>query len=226
MHGIVDSLEPITLVGAGSLTHFDLMEATSLAPRVVAVDGGAAHCVAFGQAFEAVIGDLDSVPAGLSAVIPDAKLHEISEQETTDFDKALRSVAAPLVIGTGFGGARVDHYLAALNTLVRHSHRHCVLLGGEDIVFVAPPTLTLDLARGTRVSLFPMTAVTGRSAGLLWPIEGLTLAPHARVGTSNEVTGPVTLQMDASGLLVILPRACLREAVKALLAGAAPWRAL
>ncbi|MGR3637050.1 MAG: thiamine diphosphokinase [Shimia sp.] len=202
------------------------MQATNLAPGVVAADGGAAHCVFFGLDPEAVIGDFDSLSDDVRRAIPAAKLHQITEQETTDFDKALRSMDAPLVVGIGFGGARVDHHLAAFNTLVRQADRRCVLLGGEDVVFAAPPELTLRVAAGTRVSLFPMARVTGRSEGLLWPIDGLVLAPDGRVGTSNTANGDVWLRMEAPGMLVILPRDCLAEAVRALLAVDAPWPAL
>ncbi|TCL09021.1 thiamine pyrophosphokinase [Shimia isoporae] len=223
MTAIVESLELITLVGAGSLTNADVIEATQVAPRVVAADGGAAHCLDFELAVEAVIGDFDSIPARVLSEIPANRMHRIAEQETTDFDKALRSIEAPLVVGIGFGGARVDHHLAAFNTLVRLSHRQCVLLGGEDVVFTAPPKLTLDLAAGTRVSLFPMTHLTGRSEGLEWPLEGLSLAPNGRVGTSNAAKGPVHLEVGAPGMLVILPRSCLQEAVRALTDSGASW---
>ena len=223
---IVESLEPITLVGAGSLTKADVIEAQTFASRVVAADGGAAHCLAFGLLPEAVIGDFDSIPKAVLAEIPADRLFQVSEQETTDFDKALRSVTAPLTIGIGFGGARVDHFLAALNSLVRAANTRCVLLGGEDVIFVCPPELQLELEADTRVSLFPMADITGRSTGLEWPLDGLRLSPSGRAGTSNTATGPVHLSFDNPGMLVILPRACLSEAVRALQASDARWPAL
>lgn len=216
----------MTLVGAGSLTNLDVIQARNLAPDVVAADGGAAHCLSFGLVPEAVIGDFDSLTEDVRAAFPAHKLHQITEQETTDFDKALRSVDAPLIVGIGFGGARVDHHLAAFNTLVRQANRRCLLLGGEDLVFAAPPDLTLKVAAGTRVSLFPMARVSGQSDGLMWPIDGLELAPDRRIGTSNTALGDVRLRMDAPGMLVILPRACLAEAVRALLAADATWPVL
>lgn len=226
MTAIVKSDAPITLVGAGSLTKQDVMEARSVAPQVVAVDGGVAHCVSFGLNPEAVIGDFDSASEASLAAFPDVPHHQIAEQESTDFDKALRSVAAPLTIGIGFGGARVDHHLAAFHTLVCRPEARCILLGGEDVVFAAPPELSLDLAAGTRVSLFPLAEVTGRSTGLEWPIEGLVLSPMGRVGTSNRATGEVHLQFDGPGMLVILPRDCLDAAVRSLAASDASWPAL
>ncbi|MCP4820200.1 MAG: thiamine diphosphokinase [Shimia sp.] len=223
---IVKSDAPITLVGAGSLTKADIIEALSVTSGVVAADGGAAHCLQHDLIPEAVIGDFDSVPDTVLASIPAERLHRIVEQETTDFDKALRSIAAPLLIGVGFGGARVDHFLAALNSLARSANTRCVLLGGEEVIFAAPPALSLNVPVGTRVSLFPMATVTGRSRGLEWPIDGLMLRPDGRVGTSNKATGAVHLSFDVPGCLVLLPRSCLREVVRSLVASDAAWPAL
>jgi thiamine pyrophosphokinase len=95
-------------------------------------------------------------------------------------------------------------------------------VGREDVVFAAPPEVRLALRAGDRLSLYPLARVTGTSEGLDWPIAGLTFAPDGRVGTSNRVTaGPVALQFEAPGMLVILPRARLDAAFDALSPG---WR--
>jgi thiamine pyrophosphokinase len=72
-----------------------------------------------------------------------------------------------------------------------------------------PPRLAIDLPPGTRVSLFPMAPVTGRSEGLRWPIAGIPFAPAGRIGTSNEATGPVRLAMDGPGMIAVLPARAL-----------------
>jgi thiamine pyrophosphokinase len=221
---IVDSAEPVTLVGGGAASLADLAEARKLAPRLVAADGGARLCLAAGLAPEAVIGDMDSLDAASAAQLPAGALHRIAEQDSTDFDKALRSIRAPLVLGVGFLGDRVDHQLAALNRLVARPGRAVILLDRADVICHLPPELTLALAPGARVSLFPMAAVTGRSEGLAWPIDGLDFAPDARVGTSNAATGPVRLRMDGPGMLLLLPRDCLTT-LAAALRRAAPWPA-
>ncbi len=168
----------------------------------------------------AVIGDLDSLGADALARIPADRLHRIEEQDSTDFDKALSHIVAPLVLAVGFAGARLDHELAVYNALVRLADRPAVVIGEHDICFHAPPRLRLDLPTGTRVSLFPMAAVTGHSTGLRWPIKGLVFAPDGRVGTSNQASGgPVTLAMDGPGMLVILPRLMLRAVIPVLARG-------
>ena len=213
---IVRSAAGVTLVGGGPVSATMLALARAHAPRLVAADAGADRLLRLGAVPEAVIGDFDSVSAAARAAFAD-RLHPISEQETTDFDKALRSVAAPFTLGVGFAGARMDHGLAVLNTLARYPDRRCLILGAQDVTFLAPPDVTLDLARGTRLSLFPLGPVRGESRGLVWPIGGIDFAPGGAIGTSNRVAdGPVRLEFDAPRMLVILPRAALPRALAAL----------
>ena len=87
----------------------------------------------------------------------------------------------------------------------------------QDVVFLCPPEMRLRMRRGDRLSLWPLAAVTGRSTGLEWPIDGINFAPDGMIGTSNRVTAPdVLLKMDAPGMLAILPRNRLDAALTAL----------
>lgn len=220
---IVHSDSPLTLIGGGEADLALLRALRQFAPQVVAADGGAALALAAGLEPLAVIGDMDSLGAADLARIDPALVHHVTEQDSTDFEKALCRVDAPLILGLGFLGARRDHELANYNTLVRHAHRACILVGADEIVMLAPPDLSLDLDPGTRVSLFPMRAVTGRSSGLLWPIDGIGFSPDGRVGTSNAATGPVRLAFDAPGMLLILPRSGLAQVVAAAAARPGWW---
>ncbi|MDT8856743.1 thiamine diphosphokinase [Paracoccaceae bacterium Fryx2] len=221
-HPIVESCDGVTLVAGGPVRRRDLVAALRRAPRLVAADGGADKALAAGMMPEAVFGDLDSLSAAGRDRLGPARLHPIEEQETTDFDKALRSVRAPFVLALGVLGGRVDHELAVLNALVRQPGQVCLLVGAQDVVFHAPPALRLRLRTGDRLSLFPLAPVRGTSAGLRWPIDGIGFAADGMVGTSNLVTAPeVALTMAGPGMLVILPRARLDAALSALLPG---WR--
>lgn len=220
---IVDEHEPVTLIGGAEVTSERLARARALAPHVAAADSGADAALAHGIRPMAVIGDFDSLSEDARRTLPPEVQHPIAEQDSTDFDKCLRNIKAPLVIGIGFSGDRLDHQLAAYNTLVRHPARRCVLLGAEELVFLCPPSVSLPVAAGTPVSLFPMAAVAGTSDGLRWPIGGLSFAPDGRVGTSNTATGAVQLSMTAPRMLVILPQSTLETVVTALLATKASW---
>lgn len=79
--------------------------------------------------------------------------------------------------------------------------------------------------KGALVSLYPMQPVSGRSQGLHWPIDGLRLEPGGRIGTSNRSTGPITLEADTPGLLVVLPKPCLPQVTQALAALPQTWPA-
>ena len=220
---IVHASEPVTLIGGAAVTKTRIERALSLAPQVVAADSGADAALAHGVEPAAVIGDFDSVSEAARRALPPAAQHRIAEQDSTDFEKCLRNIRAPLVIGIGFSGDRLDHALAAYNTLVRYPGRRCILLGAEELVFLAPPSVSLDLAPETRVSLFPMGAVEGVSDGLQWPINGLNFAPDGRVGTSNISTGTVHMSFTAPKMLVILPEQSFESVVQSLLGTTALW---
>lgn len=211
---VVQSTCGVTLAGGGGFSLKLLQTARKWAPRVVAADGGADRLLRLGVEPEAVIGDLDSITTKARARLKD-RLFPIREQVTTDFDKALRSVQAPFVLGVGFSGARLDHGLAVLNGLVRHKDRRCLLLSAQDVVFLAPREMTMTLPMGSRLSLFPMGEVTGTSKGLRWPLDGLHFAPGGMIGTSNQVVGPVRLGFDADLMLVILPLTAVAAALDA-----------
>ena len=200
----VESHGPVTLLGRAPCRRADLDWALARAPTLVAADGGAETAISFGRTPDRVIGDMDSLSGAVARALPPGSQISVSDQDTTDFEKCLDRIRAPLVIGLGVLGRRIDHTLAALSCIARRDAA-CLLVGPDDVAFAAPLNLTLDLPPGCRVSLFPMTAVTGRSSGLEWPIDGIPFAPGGRIGTSNRATGPVSLALDGPGMLILLP---------------------
>jgi thiamine pyrophosphokinase len=200
----VDSLCGVTLAGGGPFSGVALARARTRAEYIVAADGGADRLIALGAEPQAVIGDLDSISAGARARLGARVLH-IPDQDSTDFDKAMQQIKAPYILALGFVGGRADHGLAVFSGLVRAAHQTCILIGPKDLVFLAPLEMQLNLRIGTRLSLFPMGGVRGQSQGLHWPIDGIDFAPDGVIGTSNRVSGPVSLQFDARKMLVILP---------------------
>lgn len=213
---IVDDARGITLVGGGPVGAGEIEAALELAPALVAADSGAVAALAVGHVPLAVIGDLDSLPPAARRRLPPDRLHRIEEQDSTDFDKALRHLRAPLLLGVGFLGGRLDHQLAAGSSLISGIGPPCILIGAHEVVLAAPPRLAVETQPGDIVSLFPLRPVRGRSEGLHWAIDGIKLAPGGRVGTSNRATGAMLIETECPGLLVILPRARLAAAAAAL----------
>ena len=205
----------ITVIGGGQVSDADLALAMTIAPVLVAADGGADRALELGRLPDWVIGDLDSISdRGRAAVPPDRLLH-VAEQDSTDFVKCLTRIDAPIVMAVGFAGLRLDHTLAALTALVAQDVPRVIMIASDDVIFVAPPRVTLPLMPGTRVSLYPMGPARGTSSGLEWPIDGIDFAPGGRVGTSNRATGLVSLRIQGK-MLVILPRKSLGTVLTAL----------
>ncbi|MEM7545252.1 MAG: thiamine diphosphokinase [Pseudomonadota bacterium] len=196
----------VTLLGSGPVDVPDLDAALERAPHLVCADGGANR---LGQLRpEAIIGDLDSLAnhARWRSLLGDRLLH-VPEQDSTDFEKCLRHVEAPLIIAVGFLGGRLDHELAVLHAIIA-DERRIVLLGVADVVMSAGTSVTMAAEPGQRVSVFPMGPVTGTgSTGLRWPLAGLAMNAGTRIGTSNEATAPrISMSFDQSGAVLILPR--------------------
>lgn len=213
---IVHEKVPVTLIGGGIVHDLDIKDAVSLAPICVAADGGADVALASGVELAAVIGDFDSISPETQATLPQHLQHRIVEQESTDFDKALRNIDAPLVLAIGFSGGRFDHQLAVLSVLAAYPDRSCILVGQTELTLLCPPVLDLSLDPGSVVSLFPLGPVQGTSTGLEWPIDGLHFDPLGRIGTSNRATGPVHLEVDAPHMICFLPREVLPNLMQAL----------
>lgn len=214
---IVDTNDPITLLG-GSQAKTDAVDlALDFAPNLVAADGGARAALRLGLIPKAVIGDFDSVDADTIAQIPSERLHRITEQDSTDFDKCLRNINAPYILAVGFSGGRLDHELAVYNALTRHPDKCCIVLGEVDLCFLLPQDIQLTLPIGTRVSLFPLAPCCAKLTGLRWSFEALEMAPDGKIGTSNESAEDVVrVQVNNQKLLMILPLAHLGAAITAL----------
>lgn len=210
----------VTLLGAGRSIPEVVKQAFEIAPILFAADGGANAALDMGYMPDGVIGDLDSLMPEIRGQLPADRVYCVPDQDSTDFDKCLRTIHAPLILATGFTGQRLDHELAAYSSLLRHPQQRCILLGEVDLCFLAPLRMRIGLPVGTRFSLFPLSQCRVDATGVLWPVDRLEMAPDGIIGTSNETTGEeVTLQVSKRKLLVILPRTHLPAAIEALTGG-------
>ena len=212
---IVSSPCPITLIGGVNPASKTLSETLSIAPLVVAADGGADHALAEGLTPAAVIGDMDSISGAAREAFQDV-LHPIAEQNSTDFDKALRHIDAPLVLALGFLGDRFDHSLAALHVLLKYRSRPVLLIGDHDVVFICPPKIVLCLPVGMRISLMPITDARVDTEGLKWDIRDGAMSMRDFIGSSNEVAQATVSIHAMGGLAILTPLAALDSVVAAL----------
>lgn len=188
---------------------------------MVCADGGADTALSAGLTVEAVIGDMDSASAAAKTAYG-AVLHPIAEQNSTDFDKCLRNIEAPAILGVGFLGDRVDHTLAVLHVLQKY-RRPIVLLGADDLVFMVPDQVRFDAVLGQRVSLMPVTDSIVTSRGLKWEVTDAPMSMRDFIGSSNEATAQVVEVRATPGMAVIMPPEALGS-VWAELTGGVPAR--
>ena len=216
---------PVVLVGGGVVDSALLI---ALAPhvRLVGLDGGGNTILAAELVPEMVIGDGDSfiAPEGVDLEGLGTELVVLSDQNSTDFDKALRTLSAPYFVALGVLGDRLDHGFASLSSLMRPPVGTRVLLIGRDdaVRYVARPHFSVSIPADTRVSIVTLAPVRFiESTGLAYPLTGLILAPGGQGGTSNRASADrVTIIQEStgSGYFLICPAA----AASALLPKADP----
>ena len=187
---------------------------------LIAADGGAGALIAAGRRPAVLVGDLDSVPGTLAdQLAADGVVIERhpEDKEASDLELALERAISDgarsiLIIGA-FGGARLDHALAAALLLadrrylaidIRARHRHST-------VRVAHPERDVDLEGevGDLVTLLPVAgdAQGVTTTGLRWPLSGATLSLGRSRGLSNEVvTSPASVMLKHGAMLVIETR--------------------
>lgn len=212
---IVSSAAPIVLIGGAQVDPRVVSDALKFSRSIVCADGGANTAYDLGLAPLAVIGDMDSIGEAARAAFAPA-IHQIPEQDTTDFDKALRHIAAPLVIGVGFLGDRLDHAMAGLHVLLKNRDRPVVLLGDHDVVFMSPAEITLELPVGSRVSLMPVTDVRVRTEGLRWEVDGSQMSMRDFIGSSNQAAAARVTVHATEGLAIMLAPQALAAVVDGL----------
>ena len=185
------------------------------AAAVIAADGGLRHLLPLGHRPDALIGDLDSLPAGVVAEEAAGRvIRHPRDKDETDLELALLYAVAQypghevLILG-GFGG-RLDHMLANILVLA-----HPRLLG-QPIRFVddresawlltadALGATTIRGAPGDIVSLLPLggPAHVLATTGLRWPLHNETLLFGPARGVSNEMTAAEATVRVGAGVVV------------------------
>ncbi|KJZ21045.1 hypothetical protein TW80_07155 [Loktanella sp. S4079] len=215
---IVSEQHTVCLVGGARVNPATITLILPHVEKFIAVDGGADHLLTHEKTPIAVIGDLDSISEHARATFAEQLVH-IAEQDTTDFEKALSRVDAPVVIAAGFTGGRIDHTLATLNVLARFSERRVVLVDDCDASFVISGRFCeIDAPVGARIAIMPLAETMVSVTGVRWPFQDRLMRPDGFIGSSNQVTGPVSVRSDGP-VLVSLASVHLDVALRAVSRG-------
>lgn len=216
---IVNVSDPIALIGGAQLgpEHLNILQ--SFAEIFAAADGGADHLRNTGLIPCAIFGDLDSISAETRKDFA-PQLMQIAEEDTTDLEKAVSRITAPVILGAGFLGGRLDHSFASLNVLARFSAVPLILLWEAECCFRCPDAgLDLTVPTGTPIAVLPMDAVRCTSSGLRWDMKDLALHPSGFVSSSNVTMAERVAIRVIGPALITLPVAQLAAAIAAVRAG-------
>jgi thiamine pyrophosphokinase len=183
--------------------------------RIIAVDGGAEHCLALGLRPDLLLGDLDSVaPATLEhdALSAVACERHPARKDKTDLELALlRAVqdgATHLVLAGALGG-RFDMTLANVLLLALPQLRALTVEvwdRGQTVRLLSPPGGEVLGRPGDTLSLLPLLgdAEGVSTTSLDYPLRDETLRFGRTRGLSNVLTGSrATLQLRAGLLLAV-----------------------
>lgn len=211
----------LALVGGGRVDAGLLRDLAERGVALVGADGGGDVIARAGLEPAAIVGDLDSL-ADRAGWEQRTRIVHLAEQVTIDFEKAVYATRAPVTLALGMTGRRFDHTLAGLHVLMRYAReRAIILVDDDDIALGVSGPFRFMAALGERVSMLPLEPVRfRRSSGLLYALDGLTLAPGVRTGVSNQGRGEdVVIEPEDEGVwLLVLGRDRLWDLVQAILA--------
>ena len=193
---------------------------------VVAVDGGAVHCLALGWPIDLLMGDFDSLPGEvlerLKTLQPRLDIRPyLRDKDETDFELALDLLAlhapdAALIVLGGLGG-RWDMTMANLLLPLAFDRAHGKASSAKSVVFrdgawdlhvlSGPARLEIPASGSARrVSLIPMGArVSGATleGPFMYPLFDDSLLPGRTRGLSNELAPEGGVVSIKGGILLV-----------------------
>lgn len=185
------------------------------ARHVVAADGGIRHPLALGHLPDVLIGDLDSLPEGVTDALVNWDIEVVRyspAKDETDLELALLYAARrfpndDLFVLGGFGG-RMDHTLANILLLaypLLNGHRVYLVEERQRAWLIVDETI-ISGHPGDTVSLIPLggDVNVSETTGLRWPLIDEVLAFGPARGNSNEMTGErATVRLAGGRLLCV-----------------------
>jgi len=181
---------------------------------VIAADAGATACLASGRIPDLVVGDFDSLDEGRAAELAALGVPMQcvpAEKDVTDLDLAIDAArergAASLTL-TGVLGARFDHSLAALGSLMRAADLCPAVAepGLEGWLLSLEGRASLDVTRrqGKTMSLLALSDAVVTSSGVRYPLIARQLPALSSLGISNIVQDDIAHVALQSGVLLVL----------------------
>jgi len=181
----------IILVANGEdISREKALSIVSDAVLIIAIDGGAEFCRKIGVTPDYILGDLDSVPAEISAVFPGSEIIRLADQNLNDMQKALNfceSLQPDKIKIINAAGLRSDHFI--VNLIVFDSYQFPQRLEIHDnfgvLKILKPGHHLINTKPGETISLLsfkPVCCLTLK--GFEFPLNDADLTENF-IGISN-----------------------------------------
>ncbi len=176
------------------------------AERIICCDGSAEQLLKAGMVPDAIVGDLDTLPAGIAERFSD-RIYRSKEQETNDLTKAVNWCAGKGykdIVILGATGKREDHTIGNISLLAEYVKETSVIIVTDTGIFIPfKESSSVSTLPGQQVSVFsvdPGTEIT--SEGLKYPLKDLRLT-NWWVATLNEAVGKNVSLIFTGGPVIV-----------------------
>jgi hypothetical protein len=164
---------------------------------------------------DAVIGDMDSLPASIKEKYPELIVH-ISEQEYNDLTKAVKYVLKNYkelseIHIIGGSGKREDHTIANLSLLMEYTRMFPDTDIAIDMVsdwssaFAITDTCQIYVGQGREISIFsPDNSLKIKSEGLVWKTDNVVFDNWWKATLNKTATDIVKLTFSHKSMALII----------------------
>ncbi|MGN0189632.1 MAG: thiamine diphosphokinase [Candidatus Cryptobacteroides sp.] len=164
---------------------------------------------------DAVIGDMDSLSAGLRLKYGHLIVHE-SEQETNDQTKAFRHIIGNVpdvsdIYITGATGLREDHTIGNISLLMEYAREYdlsrinLTMVSDHSVIIPVTDSIELDCGIGRRISILtPDNSLRIKSKGLEWKTDDVVFDNWWKATLNRASEDTVKLEFNHKSLAIII----------------------
>jgi len=181
---------------------------------ILAVDGAANILLDNAIKPDAIVGDMDSIRSDILVAAKEMGINvdKRDDQESTDFDKAMRHLQEKNILRIdviGHRGFRLDHELSVYDVVVAHAPLFSIRLIdeiGDGIILHGLSDFSINNKKDHLCSLFPLNpCVNVTLRGFKWSFKRKNLEIGHFISSSNVITEDrATVSLHQGVLLVYL----------------------
>lgn len=191
------------------------LDFVNLSKKIIAVDGAFKNLQNIGIKIDHIVGDLDSINKELLNSEYKQRLHHNPDQNTTDFEKAIkfaRDISLTPSVIVGINGKEIDHILNNIHVMVKHHQYDGEFFfidsqsnGSIKLGMVISKTKLFRCGIGKTVSIFPFPSATLTTQGLEYPLLVETISQCSGVLCARNKSSSDEIEITVhSGLILVI----------------------